>query len=214
MNLALFDFDGTITTRDTYTKFVFSSTKSVRLVIGIFLLFPAIILHKAGLLSASKIRPLISRVAFMGIPEKQLDASAERFVSKYLPSVLRGGMLQKIAEHKENGDHVVIVSASISPYLKIWCKRHEVDLICSELEVRNGRLTGAYLNGDCSSERKVARIKERIDLSLYSKIFAYGDSEEDYPMLNLAHTSFYRGNSLKLHRLNDGKHQHDKNQGI
>ena len=198
MNLALFDFDGTITTRDTYTKFVFSSTKSVRLVIGVFLLFPAIILYKARLLSAPKIRPLISRVAFTGVSEKQLDASAELFVSGYLSSVIRSDMLQKIAEHKENGDHVVIVSASISPYLKIWCKRHEVDLICSELEVRNGRFTGAYLNGDCSNERKVERIKERIDLSLYSEIFAYGDSEEDYPMLNLANTRFYRGELFEV----------------
>jgi len=155
MNLALFDFDGTITTRDTYNKFVFSSTKFVRLVIGVFLLFPVIILHKARLLSAPKIRPLISRVAFMGVSEKQLDASAELFVSGYLPSVIRSDMLQKIAEHKENGDHVVIVSASISPYLKIWCRNHEIDLICSELEVRNGRFTGAYLNGDCSNEKKV-----------------------------------------------------------
>ncbi len=104
MNLALFDFDGTITTRDTYTKFVFSSTKFVRLVIGVFFLFPAIILYKAGLLSAPKIRPLISRVAFMGVPEKQIDASAELFVSEYLPSVVRRDMLQKIAEHKDNGD--------------------------------------------------------------------------------------------------------------
>ena len=198
MNLALFDFDGTITTRDTYTKFVFSSTKLARLVTGACLLFPAIILHKARLLSASKIRPLISRVAFMGVSEKQLDASAELFVSGYLSSVIRSDMLQKIAEHKENGDHVVIVSASISPYLKIWCKRHEVDLICSELEVRNGRFTGAYLNGDCSNERKVERIKERIDLSLYSEIFAYGDSEEDYPMLNLANKSFYRGKIFQV----------------
>lgn len=198
MNLALFDFDGTITTRDTYTKFVFSSTKSVRLVIGVFLLFPAIILYKARLLSAPKIRPLISRVAFTGVSEKQLDASAELFVSEYLPPVVCSDMLRKIAEHKENGDHVVIVSASISPYLKVWCRNHEIDLICSELEVRNGRFTGAYLNGDCSNERKVERIKERIDLSLYSEIFAYGDSEEDYPMLNLAHTSFYRGEIFEV----------------
>ena len=106
MNLALFDFDGTITTRDTYTKFVFSSTKLARLVIGACLLSPAIILHKARLLSAPKVRPLISRVAFMGVSEKQLDASAERYVSEYLPSVIRSDMLQKIAEHKENGDHI------------------------------------------------------------------------------------------------------------
>jgi len=198
MNLALFDFDGTITTRDTYTKFVFSSTKLARLVIGACLLFPAIILHKARLLSAPKIRPLISRAAFMGVSEKQLDASAECFVSEYLPLVVRSDMLRKIAEHKEKGDHVFVVSASVSPYLKVWCRNHELDLICSELEVRNGRFTGAYLNGDSSNERKVERIKERVDLSLYSEIFAYGDSEEDYPMLNLANKSFYRGKIFQV----------------
>lgn len=39
MNLALFDFDGTITSEDTYTKFIFYSTPKVRMGIGLLLVW-------------------------------------------------------------------------------------------------------------------------------------------------------------------------------
>ncbi|NMH66282.1 HAD family hydrolase [Shewanella salipaludis] len=193
MNLALFDFDGTITSQDTYTKFVVAAAGRTRLYVGGFVLLPIILLYKLGIVSAPRVRPLISKVAFWRSSESKVVDIANTFVSEYLPTVLRDEMLEKIAEHKANGDKVVIVSASLSPYLKIWCNNLDVGLICSELEVRNGILTGSYLSGDCSKERKVENIRKTINLNEFDTIYAYGDTEEDIPMLNLADLRYYQG---------------------
>ena len=54
MNLALFDFDGTITEQDTYTKFLFYVTPKRRLIMTLLLASPFIALYKLGLLKPLK----------------------------------------------------------------------------------------------------------------------------------------------------------------
>lgn len=193
MNLVLFDFDGTITNKDTFTKFIVSSASPARLIVGGIFILPAFILYKLGVLPASRMRPLVSKVAFAGVCEKHINAKAQGFVCHYLPTVMRKPVLDKIAQHKEKGDRVIVVSASLSPYMNIWCQGLGVEVICSELAVRKGKLTGSYVKGDCSGIRKVIHIKQRLNLQHYHNIIAYGDTEEDYPMLNIATTRFYKG---------------------
>jgi len=67
-----------------------------------------------------------------------------------------------------------------------------VDLICTQLEERNGSLTGRYVGRDCIGAEKVARIRGRYDLAAYPVIYAYGDTEDDREMLELADKKFYR----------------------
>lgn len=193
MKLALFDFDGTITTQDTYTKFVLSNTSISRLIFGGFFLAPLILLNKLGLLPSPILRPLVSKLAFKGVKVDDLTPKAEAYAYKYLPTVLRPTMLAKIQKHKESGDRVVVVSASISPYLKVWCKQLDIELICSELEEKDGYFTGSYINGDCSGERKVINVKKVMDLNSFEQIIAYGDTKEDNAMLKLAHISYFQG---------------------
>lgn len=192
MNIALFDFDGTITNEDCFTKFIFYVTPKSRLVIGMVLLSPVILLHKLGLLPAAKIRPMLAKVAFWNRSEKQVFAVAEKFVDEYLPSVLRQNAMERIDWHKTLGDRIVVVSASLNPYLSFWCEKHNLELICSELESNNSVLTGNYVYGDCGGENKVVLIKNNVDLYSFDTVFAYGDTEEDLPMLELAQTKYYQ----------------------
>ncbi len=53
-------------------------------------------------------------------------------------------------------------------------------------------LTGNFINGDCGYLEKVNRIKNKYDLTQYSTIYAYGDTPNDYAMLELAHKKYYR----------------------
>ncbi|MGF1733568.1 HAD-IB family hydrolase [Photobacterium kasasachensis] len=197
MNLALFDFDGTITTEDTYTKFIFFATPKLRLVVGFSVIWPVIIFYKLGWLRASKTRPILSKVAFWRREVSKVSVSAERFVAEYLPLVTRKDVLDKVRWHKSQGDEVFVVSASLSPYLEIWCQSQGVNLICSELESKAGIYNGNYTKGDCSEERKVRYIKDKLDLSEYSTVYAYGDTDEDLPMLSIAHVKYFRGELLK-----------------
>lgn len=120
MNLALFDFDGTITNQDAYTEFLFFATPKPRLIIGGVIASPVILLYKLGLLRASKTRPFLSKVAFWQRSIHQVEVQAKRFVSDYLPKVMRANALEKIEWHKQRGDEIYVVSASLSPYLDIW----------------------------------------------------------------------------------------------
>ncbi|ECP5059854.1 HAD family hydrolase, partial [Escherichia coli] len=55
MSLALFDFDGTITTRETMPDFVRRSVSRRRLLVGQLLLAPLVLGYKIGILSGTLI---------------------------------------------------------------------------------------------------------------------------------------------------------------
>ena len=196
MNLAFFDFDGTLTTEDTFTQFITFATPRVRLVLGYMLLFPCIFLYKFGVISASKMRRMIVRIAFWRANQADVETLAEAFVKKRIPALMSVEMMVSLERHRQRGDRIVIVSASLSVYLRHWAKQHNVELICSELCVSNGRYTGTYRNGDCSGINKVKAIGKLIDLQDYETVYAYGDTEEDMPMLRLADKPFYKGKPL------------------
>ncbi|NMP33466.1 HAD-IB family phosphatase [Thalassotalea sp. M1531] len=196
MNLALFDFDGTITTEDTYTKFIITSTPNVRLFLGFILLFPVIILYKLNLLPASKVRPLVTWFSFKNRKQHDISDVTNAFVNNYLPKVIRNNMLEKIHWHQKNGDEVYVVSASLSPYLNLWCAQHGVNVLCSKLEIINGQYSGKYVNGDCSGYEKLLSIQNAITLSLFDKVYAYGDTREDLAMLSIADVKYFKGEQL------------------
>ena len=192
MNIALFDFDGTITNEDAFTKFIFFATPKSRLFAGMILLSPVILLHKIGLFPAAKIRPILAKFAFWNRSEKRVFELGKKFALEYLPSILRQTAIEQINWHKARGDKIVVVSASLNPYLYFWCLQHNIELICSELESKGAVLTGNYVHGDCGGDNKVTLINHRIDLLKFDSVFAYGDTKEDLPMLELAQTKFYQ----------------------
>jgi HAD superfamily hydrolase (TIGR01490 family) len=187
MNLALFDFDGTITDRDTYTPFLRYAARPTRLALGRVVLMPVGAGYKTGLLPAARARAAASWVAFRGERADDVRARGERYARTALPSALRPHALERIRQHQAEGDTVVVVSASLNVYLEPWATAHGVHVICTTLEERDGRLTGRYVGGDCSGEEKLVRIQRRYDLSRYERIHAYGDTDEDREILSIAH---------------------------
>ncbi len=121
MNIALFDFDGTITNTDTFTKFIFFATNKRRLRLGRFILLPTIIRYKLGLLHGSDIRKKIYKFAFEGIVENKVKLQGEEFADSIIPNYINNNAFERIKWHKQNGDLVVVVSASLDIYLKPWC---------------------------------------------------------------------------------------------
>ncbi|KFK52562.1 phosphoserine phosphatase, partial [Vibrio vulnificus] len=99
---------------------------------------------------------------------------------------------EKLAWHQAKGDRIILVSASLDLYLAPWCKTQGIELLCSEMKIHHGTLTGTYLNGDCSKTRKVARIQAHCDINQYPRIYAYGDTDEDRPMLALADEAYFQ----------------------
>ncbi|WP_026472245.1 HAD-IB family phosphatase [Alkanindiges illinoisensis] len=191
-NIALFDFDGTITQSDTFTPFIYTVVNPKRLRWGKLVLLPYILGYKLGLLSGSVIRSKIFKFGFQGADAALLRKAGLEYSQNDLPQVLRPNAMQQINWHLAQGDKIVVVSASMDVYLKPWCKLHGLDLICSEIEENHGMLTGMYKHQDCSGIIKKNRILEKYDLSDFEEVYVYGDTIEDREMLSLGSKRFYQ----------------------
>lgn len=192
MNIALFDFDGTITHTDTFTKFILFAACKRRTYAGRIVLFPAIMKYKLGKLQGRDIRKKVYYFAFKGMNEQQLRIKGEQFSKLAIPNYLRDIAFKKIQWHQQRGDIVVIVSASLDVYLRPWCTEHGLDLICSKVESTDGTLTGNYIHGDCSGITKKRLVEQRYNMSDFNTIYAYGDTTEDNELLSLADEKFYK----------------------
>ncbi|SBS34987.1 haloacid dehalogenase-like hydrolase [Marinomonas spartinae] len=190
MNIALFDFDGTITNADMYTKFLHFSGTRRRALLAKIVLPPFFILYKVGVIPAPRMRTIASFVAFSGRKVDEVAAAGEEYAADVVPNHLREVALNKLKWHKNNGDQIVIVSASLDVYLKPWCAQNGFALVCSELEVDSGRFSGRYVNGDCSCANKPKLIGSKFELEQYEQIYAYGDTKEDLAMLSVADEAY------------------------
>ncbi len=196
-DLALFDFDGTITTGDTFTPFLRFAIPPSRLVVGGLVLSPVLAAHRLGLMSSPRARPIVCRVGFRGLPASAVQTMGRRYAAEVVPAVVRPRAMERIEWHKQRGDTVVVVSAGLDVYLRPWCDVHGVALICTELEERDGRMTGRYRHGDCSGRTKAERVRGTLELADFVTVYAYGDTVEDREMLALADRRYYRWRELE-----------------
>jgi phosphatidylglycerophosphatase C len=192
MNLALFDFDGTITFTDTFTPFLYFAVDPRRIAVGNVVLSPLLVGYRLGILSASTARASVAAFGFRGRREADVRQVGSNYARDVLPGVIRPKALERINWHKAQGDVVAVVSGSLDVYLADWCRRLELDLICTELEARDGTLTGRYRHGDCIGKEKARRILEKYDIRDYAVIYAYGDTTDDHEMLNIADRKYFR----------------------
>ncbi|WP_227431102.1 haloacid dehalogenase-like hydrolase [Psychrobacter sp. I-STPA6b] len=88
MDLALFDFDGTITDSDMFTKFIFYATEKRRLNSGIFKLLPELIACKQRLTHSSRIYSKTVAHAFAGVSADKLEQQGIRFMRMAIPLMI------------------------------------------------------------------------------------------------------------------------------
>jgi phosphatidylglycerophosphatase C len=192
MDLALFDFDGTITISETFRDFLEMAAPSRRTKLGRVLLAPLVIGYRLGLVSGNRVRAQAIKFGFARLPEAFVVEQGRLFAERLTSNRLRAEAMERIAWHKARGDRVVVVSGALDTYLKHWCRRHDLELICSHLEVKDGRLTGCYLGAQCVGEEKSRRVRETYDLNAYPTVYAYGDTHEDFDLLRIASQRYYR----------------------
>jgi len=192
MKLALFDFDGTITTDDSLIKFIRFVVGDTKFIWGMALLFPMLTAYKLKLIPNYKAKQMMLSYFFKGMSEEKFMQVAKEYSLKRIDTILRPKAMEKIAWHKEQGHKVVIVSASMECWLKPWCNENNLDLIATKLEIKNGIVTGNFLSKNCYGIEKANSVNEVYDLNDYDHIYAYGDSRGDKELLALADESFYK----------------------
>ena len=192
MSLALFDFDGTITSKDSMVEFIQYAVGKKNYYLGLLKLSPILVAYKLKLYPNDRAKKKFLFHFFKDIPPQEFQMLATQYATNEIDKIVRKEAIERISWHKEQGDEVVIVSASMACWLKAWCESNEIKLIATELEISNNIFTGKFTTKNCYGEEKVNRIKSLYDIEKYSYVYAYGDSRGDRELLALGDESFYK----------------------
>lgn len=192
MKLALFDFDGTITYRDSFIDFITYVYGYPRYLLGMLLNVHYLLAYKASLYPNDRAKEKVLAHFFGGMEVDTFRELASAYARERLPAIVKPSAMDKIAWHRAEGHDIVIVSASVEYWLADWCAAHDLALIATRLDVRDGRITGRIAGGNCYGPEKVKRIADAYELGRYEYIYAYGDSAGDKELLAIAHEQGYR----------------------
>lgn len=185
--VAAFDFDGTLTTRDTLPLFIIHTRGWKRFVCGILQLTPTLCRYLVGAITNGEAKQQLFTLFFKGMPYKEFQLYGETFAGK-IEKHLNGKALDLLRWHKEQKHIVCIVSASMKEWIAPWASMYGVDRIIATLPevAEDGTLTGPFLSPNCHGEEKVKRLLDvEPDRENYY-LYAYGDSKGDIPLLKLA----------------------------
>ncbi|MEP7280040.1 MAG: HAD-IB family hydrolase [Bacteroidota bacterium] len=190
--IAFFDFDGTITTRDTLLEIIKYCKGNTRFYLGFLVNAPFLVAYKAGIISNQAAKEKILSYFFKGLSLTAFQQHCEAFAAARLPLLLRPKALREIEKLAAAGTDIVVVSASAENWIATWCRQNNIRLMGTLLESSRGLLTGRIQGRNCHGREKVNRINAHVDLSQYDEIYCYGDTKGDKPMLELATFSFYK----------------------
>ncbi|MCR4583227.1 MAG: haloacid dehalogenase-like hydrolase [Prevotella sp.] len=178
-----FDFDGTLTTRDTLLAFIRYACGTPRFLLGFLLHAPLLVLMKLRLYSNGKVKQSVFSWFFKGMPIETFDALCQEFARSHR-HLLRPETVRVLDQAVENGSEVVVVSASIDNWVQPFFP--SVTVLGTQIEVIDGCVTGRFLTPNCYGQEKVRRILALYpDRSSYHLI-AYGDSRGDRELLAFA----------------------------
>jgi phosphatidylglycerophosphatase C len=191
-SIAFFDFDGTITTKDTMLEFIKFCKGNASYYKGMIKLSPYLVMLKAGLVSNTVAKEKMLAHFFGQTSLKKFNEDCRQFNIKIVPALIRAGAIKKIKEHFDNKDEVVVVSASAENWIADWCNANGIKYLATQLEIIDEKITGKLSSANCHGEEKVNRIHQAFKLTDYSTIYCYGDTSGDKPILKLATFAFYK----------------------
>jgi len=192
MRLALFDFDGTITTKDSMVDFIQYAVGKKAYYFGLIVLSPILVAYKLKLYPNYKAKERLLAYFFKRMSIKKFQKNVTSYSTNKIDSIVKKEAMERISWHKKRGDEVVVVSASMECWLKDWCDRNRLRVIATKLEIVDGKFTGKFLTKNCYGEEKVNRLQQSYCMDDYSYIYAYGDSRGDKELLAIADKAFYR----------------------
>lgn len=190
--LVLFDFDGTITTKDTLAEFLIYFHGKTRYLLGLALLSPIMAAYIFKVMPNWKSKQYLLTWFLKNENVDSFNKRCAEFSKRFVPHLVRQEALEAIRNYQASGATVAVVSASAENWVKPWCDEQNLLCLATKLEVKNNSLTGKIEGRNCHGAEKVSRIKEKFNLADYEEIIAYGDTSGDREMLALAHQQHYK----------------------
>jgi phosphatidylglycerophosphatase C len=184
--LVAFDFDGTLTWRDSFVAFLAWRAGPWGFAVGRARLAPSILAYAVhrdrGRLKAAFARQFLGRIG-----RDRLEADARRFAAARSDALMRPDALSCWRDWRRRGARLFIVTASPDILVAPFASLLGADgLIGTRLLFdSDGRFAGALDGTNCRGVEKVVRLRALLGAETTLKA-AYGDSDGDREMLALA----------------------------
>lgn len=200
--LVAFDFDGTITDRDSLQDFVRRMRGWGVCLKAYLACVPRLLRPDRGPARRQAVKARFLASALGGLDQSHLQALAHDYVQRHLPRLLRSDMMERLRAHRRRGDTVVLVSASPSLYLDFWARQEGiVQVLATELDFDSLGYVCGLKSANCWGEEKVRRLERWLNQSPVQLDMAYGDSPGDAAMLARARQPWLRGKNRVLPEL-------------
>ena len=193
IEIVVFDFDGTITTDDTFRLFLRYYAGNLKWIANILLLLPIFIGYGLKVVDRNQAKIHVMRRFFKNASVAKLNARAAAFATEIIPSLIRPQAQACLDGKKIHPESLYICSASITPYLRAWGESQNIhNILATELETDGDRYTGEIKGWNIWGEGKMRRILAEFAPHPVKIMEAYGDSRGDREMLHAAEASFFQ----------------------
>ena len=123
-----------------------------------------------------------------GIPEKDLEELAERIFARSIAAAIYPEAWTLVQAHRRRGHTLAVVSSATRYQVEPLARALGIpEVLCTRLEVCDGRLTGEYVRPTCWGDGKALAARQLaaghgVDLA---QSYFYTDSHEDLPLLQI-----------------------------
>jgi len=191
--IAVFDFDGTLTSKDTLKDFLIYNFGYISFFKGIISTSFILFLYILRIVDSHTAKETLFRHFFISWDEKLFNKACEDYSLTQIDQLIRPSGRTKIDWHIEQGHHLIIVSASLKNWITLWARKNGfADVIATEAEVEKGLLTGKFLTPNCKGEEKRRRFLKKFPNRDQYVLYVYGDSKGDKALLSIADKPFFR----------------------
>lgn len=195
ISLACFDFDGTITCKDTLIDFLLRAFGPFRVGMGRSLKY--LLGYAAGFVPNDIAKEHLIHGFLHDMPYEHFQRISKDYSLSRIDEIHHPRASRAIREHQEAGHEIAVVSASIEEWIRPWCESQQIrHVLATCLEQKDNVLTGRFSTRNCNGPEKVRRIRRAFDLKKYDTIYAYGDSSGNREMLAMADVKYYRWRKL------------------
>jgi HAD superfamily hydrolase (TIGR01490 family) len=185
MKLAIFDIDGTLIrggSERLFWRYLFVNGRQGPRQLLAFLLFMIRYLPIGGIHTPRKNKAYLS-----GLRVEDVEALARSFVAEKLVHRLYEPAVQRLKQHLNRGDTVVLLSGTLHPIARALADRLGVGYVCATLaSQRNGVLLAQPPEMhpyDAAKLNLVTRLAGELNVEL-RHVAAYGDSKRDLFLLS------------------------------
>lgn len=195
MKLVIFDFCETLVnfqTADSFVDFVLNRSKRGRSRINKTVLS---ILYRMRLIAlANKIFPdlnLSKRLCLYqlrGLSTHEMDSWSKAFVAEKIYPNLIPELMEKLNNHQESVDYIVLISGGYEDYLNVFAQQENIPVVMgTRIQRKNNCMTGFFEGADCLRKEKVNRLNEWLSTqnNHFESLVLYSDSITDMPLFKL-----------------------------